>query len=93
MADPGKSVSAQIHYELQLIIGPRTITFRGETIDVESGIDLPAIVRIVVHGDHLISRDIVGIIADEGRNGARSFLDLRRFLVSGGVIGISKELQ
>jgi len=93
MANPGKSVGAEIRYELQIVAGPFTFTFRGETIDVPSGGDLAVLARLVSHGEHVISRDIVGVVADEVRHGIRALADLRRFLINGGVIGISEDLQ
>jgi hypothetical protein len=92
MADPGKPVPAEVHYELCMLEGPRTIQFRGEPIDIGYQDQLPVIEQVVVQGGSIISRTVVAVVGDERLNDMKSLLGLRRFLNSGGIIGLGRNM-
>lgn len=92
MPDPAKTVTASIRYEIRLISGPRTFDFRSESIALDDGQDLAVLIRTTVMGTRIMDEAIIGIIGSEFRSDSSEFMAIREFLISGGVIGLSKEL-
>lgn len=92
MPDPAKHVGASVRYEVTLMSGPGRITLRGEEINLKGGEDIPVLVRITLMGILIVDRTVIGIIGGPFKGDSREFLNLQRFLSSGGVIGISRDL-
>jgi hypothetical protein len=92
MADPAKTTPATVRYEIRIISGPQRIILRGKRFDLGRGQDMPCLVRMILSGRQILDETIVGIIGDEQEVGSANFLDLRKFLSDGGVIGLHRDL-
>ncbi len=93
MPDPGKSIPAEVKYELMLQGGPWRFKIRDVTFEIAAGSDMAVIVRRVLSAGLIMEEKIVGVIGDEWKGGSIEFMRLRQFLDAGGVIGLNKNLS
>ncbi len=92
MPDPGKTVPAEVRYELRIQHGPYKFKVAGEQFDVGVDSDIVVVARVVTSGRMIVEEKIVAVVGDEWRSGCTEFLRLRKFLNDGGVIGLNKDL-
>jgi len=90
---PGKPIAAEVGYEVGIVNGPYKFTLRGVEFEVESGQDIVVLQRVTRSGNKRIDEKIVGVIGSEWRTDSREFLNLREFLLAGGVVGLDQNLQ
>ena len=90
--NPGKSVAAEVSYEVRIQNGPVSFTLKGVKYDLRTNEDVIVLVKVVTSGQRLISEKIVGVIGDEHRSGTIEFLCLTDFMRRGGVIGLHRDL-
>lgn len=90
--DPGKSVAMEIRYEVRIQRGPWKFKIAGIEHEIRENRDRALIFRMTMSGRVTFDEKIVGIIGDEHETGCREFLNLRDFLIQGGVIGLHRDL-
>lgn len=92
--DPGKHVGAEVRYELafhKTVDGK--LPFLGSELIISTCDEFVVIRRVTLMRGSIMDVTIVGVIGTQYRQDASEFLRLSKFLSSGGVIGIHRDLR
>lgn len=82
--NPGKSVTAQVEYEMDIVSGPMSFTIRGVDYELSDTEDIAVLKRVTTSGGSIIDSKVVGVIGGRWRTDPHETLNLFEFLNGGG---------
>jgi hypothetical protein len=94
MTDPARHVVSEMRYEVRLASGPLGIRIHSADFSLQGTTDdIAVLVRMTLANGKIVDEKIVGVIGSEYKNDTREFMNLRRFMMNGGVIGIHGDID